>query len=441
LSLPFYWDEAWVYGPAIMTMVENGLSLLPDALPTELSRGHPLLLHFLGGIWGSIFGITMTSLHTFSLLFSFALLCLVYYIAKEIWSAKIGLLCSLGLALQPMFLAQSCLLLPEVPLAFFSIFALYAYWKKKWVLYFTMASAAILIKEPGIIIVCASGLHYIITCLQHKKGALKVFRELFLIASPIIPYIVFLIIQKAIHGWYFFPEHIGYIRSDWYKVYKKFDSYAAQLFIYQGRKVFLFSSLVLLILGVIKKVKIGFNQFQLLLAIYIVGFLAFSSLNFFSNRYIMATIAPFIMLSISSIHFIFKKNWVVIVGALIIIPWQIKSMRHHTNNDHNLGYVNAVKSQRDAVNYLVDNSLQNKHILAYFIGRESLTNPKSGYLDAKNTFDNVHKEMNDSVEYCLITNFDSDKTYVQLRERNDFQLMKRFEYKQAWAEIYKIDNP
>ena len=51
LSLPYYWDEAWVYGPAVRLMEQTGLSLLPDALPVYYSRGHPLLFHFLGASW------------------------------------------------------------------------------------------------------------------------------------------------------------------------------------------------------------------------------------------------------------------------------------------------------------------------------------------------------------------------------------------------------
>ena len=57
LSMPYCWDEAWVYGPAVRMMAENGLGLLPDALPVHYSRGHPLLFHFLAAGWLTVLAI------------------------------------------------------------------------------------------------------------------------------------------------------------------------------------------------------------------------------------------------------------------------------------------------------------------------------------------------------------------------------------------------
>src|SRR5687768_4615884 len=46
LSLPYFWDEIGVYAQAALYLSEHGLSLLPSALPSKLSRGHPLLFFF-----------------------------------------------------------------------------------------------------------------------------------------------------------------------------------------------------------------------------------------------------------------------------------------------------------------------------------------------------------------------------------------------------------
>ena len=67
LSLPYYWDEAWVYAPAIHKMHASGPSLLPDNISTSLSRGHPLMFHFLGSLWLSVFGPSRESSHAFVL--------------------------------------------------------------------------------------------------------------------------------------------------------------------------------------------------------------------------------------------------------------------------------------------------------------------------------------------------------------------------------------
>src|SRR4051812_16040636 len=78
LYLPFYWDEAWVYAPAIKIMSQQGLSMLPGAIPVEYSRGHPLFFHFLGSGWIKLFGDNNFSVHCFALLISTLLILATY---------------------------------------------------------------------------------------------------------------------------------------------------------------------------------------------------------------------------------------------------------------------------------------------------------------------------------------------------------------------------
>jgi hypothetical protein len=43
LSVPYFWDELGVYSRAALYLYDHQISLLPNALPPELSRGYPLL--------------------------------------------------------------------------------------------------------------------------------------------------------------------------------------------------------------------------------------------------------------------------------------------------------------------------------------------------------------------------------------------------------------
>ena len=70
LNLPFFWDESWVYAPSLRMMHDNGPSMMPNIIPIEYSRGHPLLFHFLGGVWLKIFGTSLISFHSFALFIS-----------------------------------------------------------------------------------------------------------------------------------------------------------------------------------------------------------------------------------------------------------------------------------------------------------------------------------------------------------------------------------
>ncbi|MGL5890546.1 MAG: glycosyltransferase family 39 protein, partial [Bacteroidia bacterium] len=132
VDLPYYWDEAWVYAPAVQEMAASGPSLAPDAIPAELTRGHPLLFHFFAAIWVTIFGNTPVAAHSFALFVSLLLLLAVYRTASRVFSPGAGIAAVVLICVQPVFFAQSGLLLPEIMLALFLLLALQAYTENKW---------------------------------------------------------------------------------------------------------------------------------------------------------------------------------------------------------------------------------------------------------------------------------------------------------------------
>lgn len=172
LSLPYFWDEAWVYAPAVLEMHKNGLSLLPDAIPPELSRGHPLLFHFLAAVWVKIFGTSFFAFHSFALAVSVSLLVAVYFFCKEFFSPMMGLLSAAMLAVQPLFIAQSSFLLPEVMMALWTVLTLYFYLKEKWMLFIVFASLMLLTKESGIVLLGTIGLWTLFENVFLKKEPL-----------------------------------------------------------------------------------------------------------------------------------------------------------------------------------------------------------------------------------------------------------------------------
>ncbi len=216
LDLPLYWDEAWVYGPAVRAMHASGLSLLPNTIGTELSRGHPLLFHFMAAFWAQCFGDSNASLHAFALTLSVALLIVIFQVGKFLGSPLIGLSAVLVTGLNEIFLAQSSILLPEIPLALFSLLALWAFISKNWFGYLVAATCALFIKESAIVLIIAVFCWNLISSLWDRDGngswpALK--RSLIALA-PIVPGVLFLGYQKVTYGWYFFPVHLGLISWD-----------------------------------------------------------------------------------------------------------------------------------------------------------------------------------------------------------------------------------
>ncbi|MFH0866412.1 MAG: glycosyltransferase family 39 protein, partial [Bacteroidota bacterium] len=238
--LPFYWDEAWVYGPAIRIMEAGNISLLPDALPEYYSRGHPLLFHFLGASWMRIFGTSLLSAHVFALSISVFLIVSVYIFCSKLLSKPVGFIACLLLVLQPILLAQSVLVLPEVMLSLFSLLSIFFFIKQKWVWYIVFATFTLFTKETGIVAVAVTGLWFLIetTFLKRKEFKLKKFvQHSLILLVPIILISLFFILQKKMNGWYFFPEHVNYLKNDSRNFSGKFESYSAYLFIYWGRNL------------------------------------------------------------------------------------------------------------------------------------------------------------------------------------------------------------
>jgi hypothetical protein len=152
MQLPYFWDELGVYSRAGLYLHDNGLGLLPKNLPPELSRGHPLLFSFIHGCGYFIFGDGVVGGHITGLIIALFLLLSIYKIAYHHFNQKTALLSVMLVIVQPVFFAQSILVLPEICLALFMLWAIH-YWSiRKYGWYALMSTAAILIKETAIII-------------------------------------------------------------------------------------------------------------------------------------------------------------------------------------------------------------------------------------------------------------------------------------------------
>lgn len=132
IDVPFYWDEIWVYAPALTEMAEIGPTLLPGVLDAELSRGHPLLFHFLGGIFINLFGDELTTFRLYALLISGSTLLETWLISKKLTNIYGAIsICAL-LAVQNIFRAQSVLILPEMMLTLWGVLATYFFLEKRY---------------------------------------------------------------------------------------------------------------------------------------------------------------------------------------------------------------------------------------------------------------------------------------------------------------------
>lgn len=114
LSLPCYYDESWVYYPAIRYMYENGLSSIFDASAVEYLRGHPVLFHVLGMIWMKVIGTSAFSIHVFALAFFASSLFIIFRLLRKYSNVYVETGLILAINFQSNFIIQSSLALPEL---------------------------------------------------------------------------------------------------------------------------------------------------------------------------------------------------------------------------------------------------------------------------------------------------------------------------------------
>ena len=121
LFLPYFWDEAWSYVPAIKDMTLKGPSLLPNSISPDLYRGHPLLFYFMSSTWIKLFGTNIWITKLFPLIISLFFLQTVFSFTKKNFNYLTAILTLFFLIIQSVFFAQSTFLLPEVLIALFTV--------------------------------------------------------------------------------------------------------------------------------------------------------------------------------------------------------------------------------------------------------------------------------------------------------------------------------
>ena len=478
-ELPFFWDEAWVYGPSVEYLTKFRLSFLPSDLPIDLSRGHPLMFHFFGGLWCKVFGFSPFSLHLYSqILFTF-LTSLVFIQLKKISSPFIAISFLIIFLSLPITIAQSSLFLPEMALGLLICLGLLFYVQDKIWAFVMCLSLSVLIKETGFVGAFIFVCYEIINSLLNSKfKTLRVLK----ILIPCAVFGLFLIVQKFTHGWFFYPDHIGLIEIDLKTV--KDQSLLIYNYLFESPNFYpltlitLFSILlfnqakwknVIIIFCLMIAVKIYFDiwklpfpldltipavlallggvlfyrktefrntdNFILLAFILAIGFIAFSSINFFTLRYslfIIPTIIITFLLIINrnlNAHYSWFKY--VISGIAIIMVSLTPNEVHIRDTDPN--YKDGIEAEKQFISYLEEKKMYEEFICLDFMGAHNLSQTKNGYRKTNTPFSNLQFSENESTTYIV----DSYTNSMIELDCDHWEVEKNFSQNNAQIILYK----
>lgn len=207
ISLAFslrIWDLGWNgFNGDESIYSGQAASLLGDEDYTKnfaVFRAHPLLLQSLVSISFTLFGIQDMTARIIPVLFGSLTVFVTYLAGKELFNKKIGLICSLVLALMPFHIVFSRQVIVDVPLSFFVVLFLYFVTKYRetgtaFYCYLTGVSCGLcfISKEVGIITIPIFLVYFFLT---HNLKLNKIHYLFIGFVSAIFPYFLLILTRQ-----------------------------------------------------------------------------------------------------------------------------------------------------------------------------------------------------------------------------------------------------
>ena len=498
LYYPYYWDESWPYAPAIKDLYHHGISLMPNAIDAEISRGHPLFFHSIAAIWMHIFGSSHFAMHSFALFISVLFLITIYEVGLRLFNQRVAVISILLVATQVVFFVQSSFVLLEMLVAFLAFLSIYFYIKDRYILTVLCLTALFYTKESGLIAGFVIGLDAIAGMFNKQVSSKTRLLRIVSIAIPCVLIGIYFIIQKQVRGWYIFPLYNELIEHSWKSFWYKFRISCVRGAFYENIKFYYF--IVLMALSIIAAIKdksikylvlltpaviiyyfvddmragrilpsIPFfilfvlsvfyflyifsrpefyvkteqRRFIVLTSLFILVFLCFSTMNFFTYRYLLAAIIPLLFLTAAFYDMLithsFKILYYPFLGIILLIGF-FSFKLNDGYGDADLGAFDAMDMQQNIAGYMSSNNYYNNCIGGgLFLTNQSLVNADAGYSKDNKSFKTIRSEIDKSTEFAIFDNISPDSRYNDIKGDTSFTLVYRYTNKKkgkVWAEIY-----
>jgi 4-amino-4-deoxy-L-arabinose transferase-like glycosyltransferase len=436
LHLPYFYDEAWSYIPSIIKMAKAGPSLLPGVLPIDDCKGHPQFFFFISAVWMNLFSNNITVMRILPLLFSVGTLLTVYFGLKKLVNWESAIIASLLISVQSMFLAQSIFLLPEMLVTFFFVLSFFFFLNQQFLAYGITSTLMVLTKETSIIFPIIFGIFYLSSLLSEPNRQKFRHRYLLALIAPGIFYLIFLILHYMAFKVVLYSDHVGYIALDWPTIHDKLDRAYQFIFIGYGRRYISIAAILTLIIWLFQKP----HQWRLILLgiLSFVGFMLFSAINFYTQRYGLVAMVLFIILvgfiiGQLKINQYIKATIMLILASLCLYY----SLTEKQNADIDLGYVETIKVHEDLVHYCQENNLYDEPLSVSFNMIFALREKDLGYVKGPRQFTKVMdwKQYMHGKYYIYESTMENNPTLDYAKEH--FKLIKTFTRKHASGSIYE----
>ena len=497
LHYPFYIDEG-EYASAVKLMAIHGPSLLPGSISSDLSCGHPLMLHFLGSLWIRCFGSSNIAIHSFPLLVSVIFLVVLFECCRSLFGGETAILVLLLVATRVIFFVDSSFVYPEIMLAMFAFLSLYFYTKDRLFLTAIMLFMLFNTKEGGLLIGAVIGADAVVSWLRVKGDRRRSSLRMAAVLAPACFTVLFFAVQKARSGWYFNPLHTTMICEDWKAYYMMFKrglywsfsgdsamgvlvffimllstipaikykdirylflyppafivSFQAQIYssgadgsaVWMPLFLLFFAVPVYFILQLNTTLRAFAHRFIILMGICTVIYLLYSSVTHIAYRYLIVIIVfLMIFLAISITTYVAasgKTLFYFTAGSILLI----EAYGFYSNEnlwDTQLGAFRVMNVQMHEFAYLEKENAYDKKI-AYGSNWEALrcTDTLLGFLSPGRRFANmVRFPVDTSCEYAIFGNFscNEEEEYRRILTNPHFSSVYKIRDGEVWAEVFK----
>ena len=438
LALPYFWDELGVYGRAAVYLHDHALGLLPSDLPPELSRGHPLLLPFTFGALFRVFGATPLVAHVSMLIVSTGLIASVFWIARWHWNAPVALAAAALLLVQPLFLAQSTLLLPEVPLTLACLWSMHAFSRKRYLLAGICTTLAIFLKETALVLNAVLWVMLFVEWSRSRSKLKSCLSGILALAVPALLFGAFLFIQKRQNGWYLYPLHKEGVNFHWSALKGGLVECVNCVLVEQGRlalSVIVALWLLLRLFGLRDGERRFVRSLAWTFALFGIGIVVFSAGNVFMKRYLLCLLPPLAILSSRALFELVRdqaKVFLPAVASLCLLSLgDLKSPSF--NCAYDMSFRESVRLQQEATRYVEDTVGTDTPIFSNFPPIFGLEDPRYGY--ARKKFRHFSDRYSSEAKYVLVSElFDPFKPPAGVHT----ELTKRFSSPYTNIALYRI---
>ena len=228
------------------------------------------------------------------------------------------------------------------------------------------------------------------------------------------------------------------------EVFNKIIRIGKYIFRTHGRIIISSISIVLLIWSVLKgKLNLKEQKLIFFATLFILCYLIFSVLNFYSTRYLLSVFPVLYIVFALLLFKIFPKNNYVslVTTAPFVVLSILGTMKSKGVGDATLKFMNMVTVHKNVVKYCEGSNFHNKQIATHFLMSYNLKDPFIGYLNNNQSFSKIrgYDAISDS-EILVISSIELNQAANEARNDSSFKLLKRFSMEEAWCEIYQKRN-